>query len=244
MESWMAGEFVNFWNKLTGVVGASQQVASVGKPAETPKVEAAKPVKKHIIGIIVGHNAKARGAVNYKGETEFDFNSRIALKMKKVIDESESLFTATIYNRVPGAGYGNEIAELAADIKKDACELTMELHFNSGPTGAKGCEILAHTKNKTAIHIADVITDKIEKVFGIKQRDVDGVREVAKGDRGAYNLIALEDVGVRVPLLVEPCFANEKTAESQKIFDQEDLYAKTLADEMILHAKGLYGDAV
>lgn len=237
MRSWMANEFANFWNKLTS--GLSRQVASTGKPAEAPK-----PVKKHILGIIVGHNSKARGAVNYKGETEFDFNSRIALRMKEIIDSSDSLFNATIYNRIPGAGYGNEIAELAKDIKEDACELTMELHFNSGPKGARGCEILVHTKNKLAIGIADAMTDQIEHIFGIFQRDQDGVREVAKGDRGAYNLIALEDVGVRVPLLMEPCFANEKTAESQKIFDQEDLYASTLANEMIIHAKGLYGDAV
>jgi N-acetylmuramoyl-L-alanine amidase len=229
--------FINFWNKLTS--GSSQEVASVGKPAEAKKEEV-KPVKQHVIGIVVGHNSKAQGAVNYKGETEFAFNSRVATKMKAIIDADPS-FDGKIYNRTPGASYGNEIAELAADIKKDACEISIELHFNSGPKGAMGCEILAHAKNKLAIKIADKITDKLAATFGLKQRDQDGVKELNKGDRGAYNLIALEDVGVRAPILVEPCFANEKTAESQKIFDNEDLYAKTLAEEMILHAKGVYG---
>ncbi len=228
----MAGEFVNFWNKLTS--GSSKQVASTGAPAK------AKPVKQHIIGIIVGHNVKAQGAVNYKGETEFAFNSRVALKMKEIIDAHPN-FEGKIYNRVPGAGYGDEIAELARLVKKDACEISVELHFNSGPKGALGCEILAHTKNQLAIKIADAITDQLAFKFGLRQRDQDGVKELKKGERGAYNLTALEDVGVRAPILVEPCFANEKTKESQSIFEQEDLYSKILAEEMIHHAKGIYG---
>ncbi len=231
MRSWMANEFINFWNKLTS--GSSKEV--VGKPAEV------KPVakKQDIIGIIVGHNSKAQGAVNYKGETEFAFNTRIANKMKDIIDANPD-FDCVIYNREPGSSFGDEIYELAQKIKKDNCLFTMELHFNSGPTGARGCEILVHTKNMLAIRIADAITDQLEYKFGIRQRDQDGVKELKKGDRGAYNITALEDIGVMAALLVEPCFANVKTAESQKIFDNEDLYAKVLAEEMIIHAKKIY----
>lgn len=230
MRSWMANEFLNFWNKLTS--GSSKEVATVGKPAEAPK-------KQDIIGVIVGHNSKAQGAVNYKGETEFAFNTRVANKMKQIIDANPH-FDCVIYNREPGSSFGDEIFELAQKIKKDQCLFTIELHFNSGPTGARGCEILVHTKNKLAVKIADAITDQIEYKFGIKQRDQDGVKELKKGDRGAYNITALEDAGVKVPLLVEPCFANVKTAESQKIFDDEDKYAELLATEMIIHAQKIY----
>jgi len=230
MESWMANEFIKFWNKLTS--GSSKQVATVGKPAVVPK-------KQHIIGVIVGHNSKAQGAVNYKGETEFAFNTRIAKAMKSIIDANPD-YDCVIYNREPGSSFGDEIFEMAQKVKKDSCLFTIELHFNSGPTGARGCEILVHTKNLMAIRIADAITDQIEYKFGIRQRDQDGVKELKRGDRGAYNILAIEDAGVEVALLVEPCFANVKTAESQKIFDNEGLYAQVLAEEMIVHAKKIY----
>lgn len=205
------------------------------------KIEIPKPeIIKNSVGIIIGHNASNQGAINYKGESEFSFNSRIASGLKEIINRTPDL-NCKVYTRKSYLPFKEQIQDVAKSVEMDGCKFTIELHFNAGPIGSRGCEILAHSKNKEAIRIADAITDQIEYTYSINQRSTDGVKEVNEGDRGSENIIELEKHGVKIPLLIEPCFSHEYS-DSKKIFENEDLYIKTLVKEIIYYSREIIKD--
>jgi N-acetylmuramoyl-L-alanine amidase len=213
---------------------------------EAPKIEAKldpayeKPTK---IAIIVGHTAKSQGAVNYLGESEFNFNSRVAKKMKEHINKKYPKKNIKIFFREEG-NYSAAVSKVGKDVGKFGASISMELHFNSFKQVAYGCEILVWEGAKDfkkTVKISDEITDKMSLKFKLKQRHKhnfpgitvgDGVKILATGDRGALNIKTCNDNGVTHAMLIEPCFANIESAESKSIFENEDKYVEFLAEEL------------
>jgi N-acetylmuramoyl-L-alanine amidase len=222
------------------------------KPVEAKPVEA-KPVeakpsnsiidKETKIAIIVGHTPKSQGAVNYKGETEFVFNSRIAEKIKQIMLKKYPKKKVQIFFREEGY-YSTAVVNVAKNVGKWKARVSLELHFNSFKDIAYGCEILVWegAKNiENTIKIADIITDDLSKKFKLRERGTykysdgkvgDGVQVLASKARGALNIKACNDEGVVHAMLIEPCFANKETSESKAIFENEDEYAEFLADSL------------
>ena len=110
------------------------------------------------LGIIVGHTAKASGAVNYKGESEYYWNARIAYKMKKIILEKYIGVTPRVFARDVG-GMSGVADEMVKDFLPD---LSIELHFNAYHKPAYGCEILVY-KDSMFEETAE-IADKILRI--------------------------------------------------------------------------------
>lgn len=178
------------------------------------------------ISLIVGHTQKNHGASNYLGQTEYHWNSMIAAKVTNYIRDKTSMAEVKIFFRDRIGRFG--VAQVITNWKAD---LSLELHFNSFKTKAYGCEILTLKGDAESLRIADHLSDELSLMFSLKQRDGDGVRELIDGDLGYYNLKILESIPIA--MLVEPCFANIKTAESAAIFEDPDKYAELLADELL-----------
>ena len=180
------------------------------------------------LAIIVGHTQRSQGATNYLGESEYTFNSRIAKMMTEYIYgkyDIKNIRVKVFYRDVIGR------SGVAALVKDWRADLSMELHFNSFKKKAYGCEILTLAHDTDSIEVADKITDEIAEKFCLRERHDDGVKELSDGDRGYYNLKLLESLPL--VMLIEPCFANMKTAESIAIFEDERKYAIVLADQLV-----------
>lgn len=188
------------------------------------------------IAIIVGHTKKSKGAVNYKGESEYDFNKRIAKEIKDYLDNFSKKTTGIfLRDGIGRSGVAQAVAAWNAD-------LSIELHFNSFETMAYGCEILVWNRSRNftdTVIMADEMTDDLARAFNLRERNSfktedgiirDGVLILTDKDRGSYNLRAMEDAGVKYSMLIEPCFANYKNTESEAIFENEKKYAETIAE--------------
>lgn len=187
------------------------------------------------VALIVGHyvNGPDRGAVNYKGEPESSYNERIARKVKAMLTVKGQ--KCEIYTRDQYRTFAH-ISEAMIKFKAD---ISIELHFNSFSKAAFGCECLALETDGASIRFADLITDKLSEIMGISERhllanQVDGVLKIAKGGRGFNNLdivkrATTQRLNAPIPVvLIEPCFANIRTKESEKFFESEDLYVQSI----------------
>lgn len=212
---------------------------------EEKKVDLLDPIARKAtkIALIIGHTNKSQGAVNYKGESEFVFNSRIADKVKKIMKEKYPNKSVKLFFREEGY-YSTAVTKVGEEIGKWKAKISLELHFNSLDKVAYGCEILIWDGSEffdDNLKIADKITDNLSKKFNLRQRNKhqykdlthgDGVKILKSKERGALNIKACNDNGVKIAMLIEPCFANVETNESKAIFDNEDSYAEFLADEL------------
>jgi N-acetylmuramoyl-L-alanine amidase len=181
--------------------------------------------------IIVGHNEKSQGAVNYLNETEFVFNKRIANKLQ--VKLLEKTFNSHIIYRPTSGGYTYEVNSVVAECKKLNIKYAIELHFNSIAGTALGCEVLiTDSKDEKDNQLANIITDLLNEKLGIKERGFDGVVVVSEQHRGSKMLYSLKNAGI-LSCIVEPCFANIKTKESSAIFENEDKYVDILAESIL-----------
>jgi N-acetylmuramoyl-L-alanine amidase len=186
------------------------------------------------IALIVGHNiqGKNQGAINYLGESESSFNLRIS---KKIIEKLEGYKCAVaIFTRD-----GLSIGTVGREVAHFNPSLSIELHFNSFPEPTFGCEVLAIENDLNSYEFAQLIASYVSEVMGIKRRRDQGLFIVSQGGRGYNNLSSIEvnQVSPFPKVLVEPCFANIKTEESQFFFENEDKYAQLLADAIVVQAK-------
>jgi len=189
------------------------------------------------IAVIVGHNAKSQGATNYLKESEYVFNSRIALKMQ----EKCALLgiELVILKRPSGLSYKDQCRAVAKQVKALSISYTIELHFNAASSKALGCEVLVDaTHSNYDDKIADYITDQLNELYGFKERHEDGVKTVTPEHDGHGMLEAVKNAGA-VSVLVEPCFAHYRNAESALIFEQEDKYVDVLVGTCLQICKGL-----
>lgn len=189
-----------------------------------------------VIAIVPGHTLLNQGAINYLGETEYVFNSRIAIKLQ------HKLWRERIHNlvikrdegnyRKNGHSYQDQIREVANDCKESCATYSLHLHFNSFAEKAYGCEILLPTDNdEELISLAESIADGISEL-NIKKRGKDGIKFLSEIDRGYPMLKAVCDVGTKA-LLIEPAFANFRHKESIAIFENEDRYVDILVECLV-----------
>jgi len=197
------------------------------------------PANIEKIAIVVGHTGRSKGALNYRKESEYDFNKRIAKLIKEYLDNFSSKTTGIILRD----GIGRSGA--AKKCKEWGADLTLELHFNSFRKIAYGCEVLCYADSKhfnETVIMADELTDDLAKEFKLGERHTlrtddgelrDGVKVTKSKDRGGYNLRSMNDLGIKYSMLIEPCFANYKTPESEAIFENERKYAETIAEYLV-----------
>ncbi len=180
--------------------------------------------------LVIGHNVKSQGAVNYLNESEYKYNSRIARKLQLKLDDSG--FKSIILKR-PIGSYSYQSRAVRDQCLEEGITHTLHLHFNSFKKIARGCEVII-AMNSVDIDnkLADRITDKLEIEFGLIQRHDGGIKTIKKGDRGGTMLYTLQEAGI-IPCLVEPIFANFRSPMTQLFFEQEERYIKILSDSIL-----------
>lgn len=197
----------------------------VQEPVEVSRVA----TSKRKIGLIVGHNSMKQGAANYKGEGEYSYYSRLApVIAKRLIRENIEVY---IIKRPALRSYNSQCERVANRAEQIGLNFAICLHFNSAGKGARGCEVLTvdpYSKKTNAVKFADLYTDLLNKEQGFRERGIDGVKLVKSGHNGFGMLHALDRRGVDA-CIIEPCFANHQTFESEYIFENEYAHADVIA---------------
>jgi N-acetylmuramoyl-L-alanine amidase len=173
------------------------------------------------LALIVGHNisGKRKGAKNYLGEYESEFNYRIAKKVKNKLKKFHC--GVKIFTRD-----GKMLLDLSKEVTDFYPDMSLELHFNSFRKPAFGCEVLALEFDPESSALARLIAANISYGMDIKRRRDQGLYTIRKGGRGFKNLnyIRMHQKSNFPKVIVEPCFANIKTKESTFFFENEDEY--------------------
>lgn len=205
-------------------------VANPAKPVPTIGPDDNTP-----IGIIVGHNVKAQGAVNYLGESEYIFNKRIA---RKVQENLASKGIKSVILERPTGSYSSQCQWVANKCEELDVAFAISLHFNSASGQAKGCECLVLDTSSPRDNVyGDFLTDELHRKLGIVERGSNGVKTIYKGHNGYGMLEALRKKGTTC-VLIEPTFANYRHKESIAIFEREDNYVNILVKSLTRIAMG------
>lgn len=175
--------------------------------------------------IVVGHHLKAQGAKNYKGESEWSFNKRIAQALSDKL-MAHGLDSTVIF-RPPGLSYSQQVDSVKERVSQIDPQACVCLHFNSANVLANGLEILI-AKGSKGKRLAWYMADRLNHLLGLSKRHGDGILPIEKG-HGGYKMLRSISGGKRAAVLVEPCFANLETEESKAVFDQEDKYVMALS---------------
>lgn len=166
------------------------------------------------VALIVGHTASNQGAVNYLNETEFEFNSYIASYVKF----HYPFYSLSVFEKK---------RDYVKKIKEFNPTLIIELHFNAFESKAYGCTALCLETSQDSKIEAKTMLKKFSKHFKIKNRGI--VELKSKNDRGFRNFNGLRDYPM---FLFEPCFANFKTKDSEKIIENKEGYTRFLVEHI------------
>ncbi|WP_027237831.1 N-acetylmuramoyl-L-alanine amidase [Leisingera caerulea] len=152
------------------------------------------------LAIVVGHNARAQGAVRPDtGETEFAWNSRLA---KMILAEAKRFpgIDVRTFFRARGGTYGDEIRRVYRETDDWGADATCELHFNSHHNPqATGTETLS-SGSAASLRYCEALQTRMLAALGLKNRG----RKVVRTGRGAASLIA----GRAPAALIEPFFGS------------------------------------
>lgn len=149
------------------------------------------------IAVVVGHNARAQGAVRVTDNvTEFQWNSDLA-RMIEELDPS----SVEVFKRRHGGGYAAEIDRVYGEVNEWGADCSVELHFNgSGNAGVHGCETLT-SGTRGSRRLAQYTQAKMLKALTAKDR---GCKIKSRHDRGGRSLWA----GRAPAILIEPYFGS------------------------------------
>jgi N-acetylmuramoyl-L-alanine amidase len=178
------------------------------------------------LALIVGHNAKAKGAVRVDtGESEYDFNRRVAgLAMEYARKNYPGLHVVKIL-RAPSDSVRDEIRAAYARADALGVDATIELHFNAHSNkSARGCETL-HPNTTAGNMLACQVQMKMIAAFPeLRNR---GIKQVGPSERGGVSLTS----SFRPAVIVEPFFgSNQGDCEMTKGPDAERRLAAAWID--------------
>lgn len=149
------------------------------------------------LGIVVGHNARARGAVRVTdGISEYDWNGELAAMI-----QAHDPASVRVFRRQAGGGYSREIDRVYAETDQWGADMTMELHFNGSVNPkANGCLMLS-SGTRGSMALATSLGAKCSAAIGNRNR---GVKIVKRGERGGRSLWQ----GRAPAVLTEPYFGS------------------------------------
>lgn len=181
----------------------------VGNQVSSSKLQSLE-AKGIVLGIIIGHEKNAQGAVNViTKETEYVYNTELAQMISAIAqDHGVNVFIET---RDVG-GVKEAFHRLLARKPK----AIIELHFNAADGRATGTETLfSDDDDQSGVVeqlLAVIVNKKMSEALGLRNR---GVKEVfSEGERCFYNISLRHDLPC---ILVEPGFGdNEIDALSMK----------------------------
>ena len=172
------------------------------------------------IGLVVGHNPIARGAVRATdGVAEFDFWSKVADEIKAL---NPGKFIV-LYRSAAG-GYNTEVSRVYSEANRLKVAATVELHFNSAAVQATGTETLT-SGTVNSMRLCGVLQEYMVDALGLRDR---GMKRVSRSDRGGLSLWA----GAAPAALVEPFFGSNKD-DCQRFDERRQRFIKAINDACI-----------
>lgn len=158
------------------------------------------------LAIVVGHNARAQGAVRPDtGESEFLWNSRLAAMIEEEARRFHKIKVQTFFREHCGS-YRREIAKVYGETDAWGADATVELHFNSHHNpSATGTETLS-SGSKASLRFCEALQDRMLYALGLRDR---GTKVVRTG-RGSASLIS----GRAPAALIEPYFGSSPKGQA------------------------------
>ncbi len=185
------------------------------------------------IGVIVGHEKKAQGAVLHRSilsklkapfsaVTEYQYNSEIAQLMHRYASTIEGVDMRIIMRDNVG------ISGAYRKARAEECSCVIELHFNSYNAKAFGTETLC-SREEVDKSFAQAVHEAICRVFGRSGAGNRGLKILGANDRGGGNVVSYPG---RANALVEPAFA-DNPSEAKMLIERKEEYARALVDAAI-----------
>lgn len=181
-------------------------------------------IKKIPFAIVVGHDQKDQGAFNYLNESEWSFNRRVGKKVQAILLDKG--LSVSLVQKIPGLRYRDECEAVVEALRDLKVTHALELHFNWFVSEILGCEALVSSFGDSFKLAAGILNELVNR--GFKHR---GIKQGEGQIRGMALLKMMSQKGIE-GVILEPCFGNFKTKESEFIFESEDLYCAILADQI------------
>lgn len=173
-----------------------------------------------LVGICVGHSRKGdKGAVNVYKQSEWDYNLKVALSLKKEL--SNLGIDSYVYGKYEGRSYREAMKYIAKTLKKDKATLALELHFNAFNGEAFGCSMLYNASSTESRSLSKEIQFSVLKTFKTLNR---GARGLKRKDRG---WLFVNNPSIPT-VLCEPFFGDNK--KDCKLFSDTQGLAKSYAE--------------
>lgn len=151
------------------------------------------------IALIVGHNARAQGAVRVTdGRSEYEWCGDLA---GAIAAQAPGMY-AVIRRKSHPSGYASEIYTAYSNANALGVSATVELHFNGGPATATGTETLT-SGTKGSLRLARLIQPAMVGALGLRDR---GLLTRGRADRGGESLWS----GRAPAVLLEPYFGSRE----------------------------------
>ena len=159
------------------------------------------------LAIVVGHNARAQGAVRADtGETEFAWNSRLAAMIEEQAAEYPGIEVKTFFRNPALRSYRAEIRDVYARTDAWGASATNELHFNSHHNpNATGTETLS-SGSVMSLRYAEALQDEMLDALGLRDRG----EKIVRTGRGSTSLIS----GRAPAALIEPFFGSSPKGQA------------------------------
>lgn len=186
-----------------------------------------KPTLK--LGIVVGHERKAPGAVVTSpiNSNEYFVNSQIAEQIRREAVKRGLQCVVILRDKVGiGGAYGKAISQ--------GCDAVIELHFNAFNRKAFGTETLC-TKSSDDRAFASIVQKHLVKCFKRTGAGDRKIKPLSISDRGGFSVHSFP---TGVNCLVEPFFS-DNTSEVALYLSVKDQYPKALVEAVIEWANSI-----
>lgn len=159
------------------------------------------------IALCIGHSRwicdrRDGGAVSLGGISEWDYWVRNVPHLERVLEDAGHC--THVWDNYRGSGYSTAMRWLAGEIRGEACDLAVELHFNSAHGSAHGAEWLHWHTSDSGLVLASAVRHQFAQDFP-ESRDR-GIKKIARGNRG--------DMFLRLThcpaLIAEPFFGSNR----------------------------------
>lgn len=215
------------WKKFTQLF-KRKKPAPQPSPSAPPQVSTNGKIKR--VGLVVGHNKDQQGAVNYRGESEYSFYSRIAPKLQDSLANA-GVETVIVYR---GTGsYSRQCRKVARELSKQYCDMAVCMHFNSYNGSTQGIESLVYREQSNyaqSYNLGKTISRVLQAQYKWSLRGTKGVKTLNSGDRGAQMLASIAGQNI-IATLIEPCFGDNRS--SSLLFDDEAKFVKALRNAIV-----------
>lgn len=157
------------------------------------------------VAICVGHSRIGdKGAISVGGVTEWDYNKKVADALQTQLRHQG--ITSVVFDDYPSDSYSGAMNWLARGIRKEKCDLAIELHFNSyAKDSASGYEYLYFEGSKNGKRLANCFLKSHGESF--TEQTSRGVKSTDTVQRGAAFLRRVPPPAV----ICEPFFGSSPT---------------------------------